>query len=265
MQIWEKVARKLRCGVTVRELCCGKDKSLVISHTDRGYSCKCFRCGVSNFRPHGQRSAAEMLKHKQELLDYTAHTGVLELPKDFTTTIPPEGAQWLLKAGISTSVTLDYTIGWSEKLGRVVMPVYDGATLVAVQSRAVYKGQTPKYWNTNARHNVMFKATPRGVPALKDTVVITEDILSCIRVGKIIPCRSSLGTSVSKVMVTELLKTFSTVLVWYDGDEAGERGAVKARRNLLLQGAEVSVINTMLDPKDYNNEEILDYIIGATE
>jgi hypothetical protein len=86
--------------------------------------------------------------------------------------------------------------------------------------------------------------------------VLTEDILSCIRVGRLQQSASILGTSVSDARLVQLLARFKRFAIWLDGDGPGQTAASKLRRTLELLGAEVRVIRTELDPKLHSNEEI---------
>jgi len=185
----------------------------------------------------------------------------VKLPDDFTTTIPPAVLAWVLKAGVSSSVAAHYGFGWSEKLSRIVIPVWKGEELVAVQSRAVYQGQRPKYMNSTggAYSSPVFRSDDSllldGTPI--EGRVITEDILSCIRTGRIIPSIATLGTRMGdRVAVSLLREAQSPVYVWYDGDPAGVKGALKIKRTLDLVGLPCTIIKTTQDPKAYSNTEI---------
>lgn len=245
----------------MRVKCCSKDKSRVITHSAEGYATVCFRCGLSQrrFVPHGVRTIQETLRHRRELDYYTNQRGKLSLPDDFTRDIPSFGRAWLLKGGVNSFLTEHYGIGWSEKLCRVVIPVWGIDRLDAVQARAVLEDQKPKYLNKEGHSgNSLFwsdDAVMLSEP-IGDWCVLTEDILSTIRVGRIQPAVASLGTSINARVVARIMQFHKRVLIWYDDDAAGRRGAIKARKALELQGAEVRTIRTEFDPKTYNNEEI---------
>lgn len=186
----------------------------------------------------------------------------MSLPSDFSTDIPEIGLLFLLKAGVSADIASHYRFGWSEKMGRVVMPVYNESdTLRTTQSRAVYPDQKPKYMNkrNGDMQTVAFYSDDSlllGDP-LTDCVVMTEDILSCIRVGRLNPCISTLGTNLSNALAVQSFMGFKGgVLIWYDGDEAGVKGANKAKKTLTMLGVQCTIIFTDKDPKEYNNAEI---------
>jgi hypothetical protein len=263
MEDWERIARNLPCGRSVRVKCCRGDRSQVISHTERGYSTYCFRCGEDSkqFRSHGHRSLAERLQHKKELEQYMHGGGVLEVPEDFTPNIPAAVLAWLLKAGVSYRLAQAYGIGWSPKLNRIVLPVWEGDTLIAVQSRAVYAGQFPKYLNKSGgvHKSPLFWSNPAySLPEYSSNVlVITEDILSTIRVGRLFPAVSTLGTKLSiHRAVRSSIAQADMVLIWYDPDEAGTKGAQAAQKKLDLIGVPCTIIKSDKDPKEYDNATI---------
>lgn len=268
MEEWEKIARSLPCGRSVRIKCCRADRSQVISHTEHGYSSYCFRCGGDSrkFKAHGVRSLSELINHRKELDAYIAERGTITLPNDFTRDIPQVGLLWFLKYGVSSDVARHYGFGWSESMGRVVIPVYDEVgRLCTTQSRAVYPGQKPKYMNKKSGDMtaVAFHSDDAlllGDP-IQEGIVITEDILSAVRVGRLMPALSTLGTHLSDKLAVRVLKALTgRVFIWYDGDEAGVRGARKAYKTLKLQGANPIIIKTEKDPKEYNNDEIREII-----
>lgn len=187
--------------------------------------------------------------------------GKLELPFDFDLDIPDYGRVWLLKGGVGSSIISHYGIGWSESMNRVVLPVYEDGELTAVQSRSVWDAMKPKYLNKKGSTNSMFWSDPDvQLKRCTDELVITEDILSTIRVGRLNDCVSTLGTSLSDRMAAQLLTLYNKFAIWYDGDEAGVRGARKARKALQIQGGVCRIVNTAKDPKEYNNEEIEDIL-----
>ncbi|AUZ94731.1 DNA primase [Agrobacterium phage Atu_ph03] len=90
-------------------------------------------------------------------------------------------------------------------------------------------------------------------------LVVAEDCLSAIRIGRYNTARSLLGTSSGQGKVMSLLQGLPKVpriAVWLDGDKAGRKGRNSLARQLELLGAEVTKITTPKDPKAYTNAEI---------
>lgn len=271
MKDWLKIAKSLDCGRSTRikcyiASCTGLGKARLVSHNEKGYSTHCFRCGESDYRPHGVRTIKEMLEHRKQLDKYIAEQGDVRLPSDFTDDVPPHACAWFLKAGIAVSVAKSYNIGWSPSMNRVILPVTaPNGSLEAVQCRAVHKDQQPKYLNRagGKKGGILFHSNP---DLLRDDLapnwfVITEDILSAIRVGRYCSAISTLGTTFHTKAMLPYLQSGSGVILWYDGDQAGVKGMAKAKKELDLLGIPCKMIKTELDPKGYSDDEI-QQIIG---
>ena len=261
-EYWLTMAKSLRCGASIRIECCAKDNSMIISHDVKGYSGFCFRCDEKKWYPHGTKSMQLIHQQKEDLK--WIHTTTVQLPSDYTKSIPNNvGWLWMLKAGVSTQLQQLYKIGWSENLQRIVLPTYSlTGRLVYVQGRAVHSTQKPKYLNraSSSVRAVVTRSLPHCMlscfPLLNDTVVIVEDFLSTIRVGRITPAVSILGTTLTDERLSIISSQYNQVVLWMDGDKAGRDGVKKAKIKLDLCGIPYRVIETTKDPKMYSNREI---------
>tara|TARA_R110000822_G_scaffold46604_2_gene123971 strand:+ start:6794 stop:7576 length:783 start_codon:yes stop_codon:yes gene_type:complete len=255
---WHTLAENLPTGHKTRSNCteCGDGKTLIINHNATSYSCHCFRCDFNDFVGKGKQSLAELSRIDE--LNKAAKTIQLplELPHDFTTEIPLSGRLWLYGGGIAESTYKEHGLGYSKSLDRVVLPVWDAnRNLEWFQCRSLHKGQKPKYIQpARSRDRVMFR-----VGFDRETVqrvVIVEDILSAIRVGKHVPTASLLGTKITTGQATELSR-FSRVTTWLDPDKAGREGAYNIRKTLGLI-TEVDNIVTLKDPKELSDQQIIE-------
>jgi len=204
------------------------------------------------FDPHGYQSIAEIARLK-ELNAEASVPQTKELPNDYTLTIPSERYTWLAKGGISVSSARANHIGWSDRLGRIVMPIYDrSGVLVYWQARAVSEGQSPKYTNPPvSKSEILFTS---GDPIDKSRVIVTEDILSAIRVGAHCPAACILGTKVSDSQARQLAE-FGRVSFWLDPDAAGHSGATAGKRTLGLVTT-ADIISSDVDPKCLSNRKM---------
>ena len=186
-----------------------------------------------------------------------------ELPADFTNAIPAKGVVWLTKGGLHYEDYSAFNFGYSARLGRVIMPVYRGDSLVAVQARAIINGVRPKY---------LGQVGPGRRPTFRDerqnssTLVLTEDILSAVRVGKVTPAWSLLGTNLMPSVVADIANSkYKEVKIWMDADQAG----VDARRKMLTQlqdvGVPTSLILTSKDPKHHELSVIKSLTTSSSE
>lgn len=257
---WLEQAKLLPLGARRRvDHDCGGGRTLIVSHDERGFAAHCFRCNESGFEKHGLRPINQLQMRRAENEVFNRPT---ELPNDFTDDVPPWAATWLYKAGVFKETAREYGIGWSPALQRVILPVYDDAgKLVFMQARAVSKNQKPKYLNRCAvnKENVLFTARAPCADwsrqADESRVIVTEDILSAIRVGVVCTAVSTLGTSVSDGQANILAK-FKHCTFWYDGDEAGLTGSRKGMQKLRMFCDKTDRIVTPKDPKLYPNREI---------
>lgn len=251
---WREIAQALPQGSKVRTRCsdqCGKDNSQIVSHTIKGISRKCFRCGASEFEFHGTRPIALIERHKKERA--VLHSKETKLPADYSIDVPPSAAVWYYQYGISAELARLYGIGYTEELDRVVLPVFEDGVLTAVQMRAVDPNRKPKYLNPEGPKvsSALFQSAPgTGV------TVVTEDILSAIKVGRVHHATSTLGTNMTDARAAKIASRFHKAFLWYDGDRAGRKGLLRAKNQLTLLGVEVVQIKTENDPKTYSLDEI---------
>lgn len=262
---WLPIAKTLQAGRRIRIECCATDKSLMVSNEAKGYRAYCFRCGPRGFVAHGDFSIDTLRRRREELAWVQSRSVVL--PKDFSTDIPPSEAVWLYRAGVSHAVAKHYGFGYSAELRRVVLPVYKDGKLAGFTARSTIN-ERPKYIERMVDGNALFVADPAiALPTTDDwpkgsgpDLVLTEDILSAVRVGR---CAryvvSLLGTSASAHQVSSILRRLpqnAQITVWLDPDKAGRSAAYDLQRTLRLQGYEVSLVKSNKDPKYYSNREI---------
>lgn len=180
------------------------------------------------------------------------------LPSDFTLDIPIPGVLWVSKGGLHVDHVRRLGWGWSEKHQRVIMPVYDGDKLVAVQARAVHSWMKPKYLSQMwSGPRAVFKAGDRHT----GTLVLTEDMLSAARVSKVTDAWSLLGTNLMPAVIQRLADTgYTGIRLWLDDDEAGHNARKKIMRTLGAVGIEVTAIVSDRDPKHHSLQEIKDLV-----
>lgn len=256
MEDWLKVAQTLPVGYKHRyNHCSHNNRSAIISFDGHVYSMHCFKCGTDLFHNVGQQDFATLQKIRKLNADAADafRKRTVELPEDFTLDIPDVGMLWLLKASITPYIARQHGIGWTPKYQRVILPVYNRQhKLVFYQGRAVVKGHEPKYLNPVVdRRKIMFWALPNADTA---HIIVTEDILSAIRIGKFIPAVSLLGTKVSIAQVNRLAE-YKHVTTWLDPDEAGINGAVKVRKAVGILTKTSNIVSDV-DPKNLTNHQI---------
>jgi hypothetical protein len=259
---WLEVAKNLPCGGKVKVHCCGNSPSMLISHSEKGYSAHCFRCPESEnheFVPHGTRSIADIQRHKQELLEHKNKPPYL--PSDYTLDIPAKFA-WFLKYGISLDVARSFGFGYSEFFHRIVIPIKNSGNLEAVHLRAINPDDKPKFLNLGRpKDSVLFWAIHSYAD---ERLVIVEDVISAIKISLAGFNAVALNGSHMTDHQALVLSSDAVRYMWLDNDEAGIKGARKACEQMFMQAtAEIRMIHSEKDPKYYNRDEIVKYIEGA--
>lgn len=258
---WLEIAQQLPLNGKTQTVCpenCGSGEKLSVNHSVKSYWCNCYRCGFNDSHWKGQQTLAE-LKKIQGLNDAAKNIQLtLELPDDYSTEIPILGRMWLYKAGITEPTWRSHNIGYSEHLERVILPIHDSqGNLIWYQCRAIHKGQEPKYLQpARDRSSIVLEVGFEREDIQR--VVLVEDILSAIRVGKHTPTVSLLGTKITTAQAAKLAK-YPRVTTWLDSDRAGRIGAYNIRRTLGLV-TEVDNIVTDKDPKELSDKQIKEYL-----
>lgn len=252
---WLKAAMSLPHGHTARMDCwhCHGKNSMGLSNLGEVFTYHCFRCKEKDAKPAPPMTPQERRAMQLEAEAFQAKPP--ELPDDFTTDIPPAGILWLSKGGLNHSDIARLGFGYSPRMKRVIMPVYEGRELVAVQARALHREQEPKYLGQIRQNPRPAFVAPHRQPT--DVLVLTEDMLSAARVSKVADAWSLLGTNLGASVLARIGDShYTRVAVWMDDDEAGINARRKMRGQLQLLGKEVSLIQSDRDPKKHSLEEI---------
>jgi hypothetical protein len=139
-------------------------------------------------------------------------------------------------------------------MDRVILPCFNPeGELTYWQGRSV--SSKPKYLNAESERGSRWFVNTGINP---NTLVIVEDILSAIKVGRQFDSIALLGSFIP----TKLLDYFSKyaiIVLWLDEDKKAT--AIKfAHKFRQLSGKPVHVVSTRLDPKALSDEEIYNTI-----
>ena len=145
---------------------------------------------------------------------------------------------------------------------RVVFPIEDArGRTVGFGGRALEKEQEPKYLNTPEspvyRKREAFYGFPSALEALRarERAVIVEgyfDRIAMDRAG-LSEALATCGTALSEDHARALRRRVRDVVMFFDGDEAGQRAMLRSLEALLPQGLRVAAatIPGGLDPDDF--------------
>ncbi len=242
------MAKALPYGASRKVQHCGSSPAARINHSNAGISLYCFRCGEQEFIPHGPRSAAEILAARAATEELREARDIPERCQGLTEEgVPSEALLWTLRTGLTPEEATDvYGFKYDPKTRRVLIPL-DGGFI----ARAVFKEQ-PKYIRSGSMDQEIWEQRVDE----SNTVIITEDILSAIKVYRSgFSSIAILGTSVSTTAASRI-GYYEHVICWTDGDKAGDAAWRKLRKRMALYDTRLSRIRTDDDPKNISITEI---------
>lgn len=227
---------------------------LRVEHKAEGFHAFCFRCGDTGWLPHPAPSLSERLaalaRVKEAELQATA---TIDLPAPMTVDPqqwPAPARVWLYKAGLSNDDIEGLGFYYNERLKRVVMPIYQGGKLVYWQARSLERG-VAKYINP-----AVDKAGVMPTYGSGPLTLLTEDILSAYKAGRVTQAIALMGTRLSHTLLVRLAQAGQPVGVMLDPDKAGISAAIKVRKQLINAGVDAHIVHVPRDPKLLTTQEI---------
>lgn len=181
----------------------------------------------------------------------------IELPFDSSVNLPVEVVSRLLSWGLTIDQMQKHKFMWSESKRRLIMPVYDGyGQLLMYQERSWDIGER-KYMTYGKSTDILHIIYPNITAEQKDTIILTEDLVSAIRVSEYKPAMPLWGSDIPLQTIRRLASRFSTVGVWLDPDMKQ-----KAVRDVLRisQYVPCFFIESTMDPKFYAIDRIREHI-----
>jgi hypothetical protein len=252
---------------------CGDGRTLKVDHKDTGWGSWCWRCNDKAWVPHPEESLEQRrtrLMAQQQAEDAASADLTLPDPKTRDPRLWPLRARvWLYKAGMSNDDIMRAGFYYTEKLDRVVLPVTHNREVVYWQARG-FDPLRPKYLNpvVDKRKLVARYGGTTGPHDRQDifdgrALVLTEDILSGWKVGRVTRTWSLLGTSFPPGLLPEILAERPKVILWLDPDAAGRKAMSRISRQLGAYGLDVSRVNSEADPKLLSQEDIISHLLAT--
>lgn len=194
---------------------------------------------------------------KREMTPPIKPSGDFWWPKDYQRltdmpNCPGEAIKWLKKYGILASEIDKHRIGWSEEHLLMVFPVFDiDKNLKMWQGRNFQAG--PKYITQGPKSDFLHLVgrTDRGL------CVVTEDILSAIKVGRVYQAAPLWGADMSLAQIQQAATSFDNLGIWLDPDKTVDAVKLAMRTSQYIP---TSVIVSKHDPKVYNEEQITEFV-----
>jgi hypothetical protein len=221
----------------------------------------CFGCGSHHHAPvtmDSIRKMAERAKEAAVTLDEFANR--LEFPRDFTpldqALFAKEPQHWLASYGITGDEIKKHGIGWSAKDSLLIFPWYNTAGNLLMWQGRNFSGKGPKYVTKGPKSEVnAYIGNTRC-----DTLVVVEDFVSAIKVGRTFAAMPLWGADMTLGQVQTANKRFGDLVVWLDSNKV--RDAVK----LALRASQympTCVVSSGLDPKQYSLDAIVELVWTA--
>lgn len=235
---------------------CGSRDNLARYEDGGGY---CFGC--KHWEP---RNAETYLSRIQQSSESRTETSLLaSIWERSSRSLAPIAQHWLSQFQCDGADALRAGLRWHEQRQQLLFPLYDEEKqLRCIQARNfASEGQArTKYHNYGNKEEAFplyqAKETSEGNTL---SVVITEDILSALKVSKQVSAMPALGTSLSMNKALALQKRgFIKAFVWLDKDKWRE--GIEICDKFKWLGVTAKAIYTEKDPKEYNNEEIRNYL-----
>lgn len=225
---------------------CGEGNVLMVGRVPQGISAYCFRCDDKGFLPI-QRPLAERIAEltaAREAEGQARMSLTLPMPAEYDPQQWPAKARvWLYKAGMSNDDIMAEGMYYNERLLRVVMPIYQGGKLVYWQARGFDTAQA-KYLNPIIDRSTIAPTYGQG-----DVHVLTEDILSAWKVGRVTKATSLMGVRLNDTLLAQLVADRKPIIVALDPDPPGIAGAHQVAARCRMVGLRTEILHTRLDPK----------------
>lgn len=178
-----------------------------------------------------------------------------------TTSLPEDAVRYLQKYSISVPEALKRGIRWEPSRKQLIYHFYDqDGNLACTQARNFdpFRANKSKYFNVGEKEKA-FPLYEVHHQVRQNSVVITEDALSAIKIARQMDAMPALGTSfpMSKALTLQKLG-YIKAFVWLDRDKWKEGMEIADRFKWL--GMSVKAVYTEKDPKEYTQFEIQKYL-----
>jgi DNA primase len=206
--------------------------------------------------------ATEEGKQKEHMRAIAEEPILLSMPFGTTHTIDVKAIQWLDKYGIHRAEILANNIQWNPMRHWLVFPIKMMGELKAYTLR-----QFPQLGQIDVKPKWLTKGPVSSLNyyvgssiGRQDTVVIVEDIVSAIKVGRLTRAMPLFGSHLSPKKIIWLNSVTKHVIIWLDRDKWKE--AMMFAKSCELVGLETKVLYTARDPKDHSDAEIFNLTVA---
>lgn len=182
----------------------------------------------------------------------------VQLSDDLVSDFPEHVVSWLAKYDISVQEALKHGWKYSPKYDQLTFIFNDGEGGVAcVQSRNFNpeRAKKRKYYNSGSPKDVLpiFHASDA-----RRRLVVVEDVVSAARIARQCDAMPLLGSYLPARKIMALKPFYEFLDVWLDSDKLKEAREIEMMAKWV--GLSARTIYTELDPKEYSDREIHEYL-----
>lgn len=199
---------------------------------------------------------------KDNPLDFPADYAVYGTPE---CVIPLRAINWLITTNaLYTEELINHRIGYSQSRDLLIFPIY-GANNDLLMWQGRYFGDNPNHpkWKTYGNvKDILHIIKPSRGSNYANTIILVEDIVSAIKVGRIYHAAPLFGSVVHPEFVQRLRKIYDNLGIWLDFDKKKESIKAAIRYSTSMN---TFVISTACDPKLYASHALSQFIYTAMQ
>lgn len=247
---------------------CGSSDNVGVWSDGQKY---CFGgCGffIPGYKGMSIEDIKKQLRYEEEKEKRNA---VVALPVDYSLLLRSDAQAWLNKYSITQEEQFKYKIGWSDIYESLVLPCFDIAGNLLISQRRYFGSESfSKYITKGYPESVIWTARPAIADSRPDphssyngSIVIVEDFISAIKVGRQREATPLFGSSLALNKIKQLSDRWEEVVFWLDYNKTKE--AMKYRIKSGPYFNSVWVVATEKDPKDYSDADISSYLSAESD
>ncbi len=214
----------------------------------------CFSCG--------KHQPGNAYKKMMEKLTTTLKpvVGCPELPEDTTNVLDPRATAWVKKYGITDAEIDENKMLWSEEKQLLIFPVLNEVGEVLMWQGRYFgpKKTHPKYLTRGLKESLVH-IIGQDKPG---PLVLTEDLISSIKVGRQQPAMPIWGSAISAELVQQVRLLYPHVVLWLDFDKRDTSIKLAMKHCLWIH---IDPLITQLDPKCHSDLEIAKFLKGQND
>lgn len=185
----------------------------------------------------------------------------VQLPDDLCFDYPGHVVSWLGQYDISVPEAIKHGWKYSPYWDQLIFIFTDEAGNPTVtQARNFREGSKRKYYNQGSALQVLpiFRCPLLGDGHHREVVVV-EDVVSAARIARRSDAMPLLGSYLPKNKIKALRTlNYDSMIVWLDSDKLKEAREIADMAKWI--GFKTKVVYTPLDPKEYKDDEINNYL-----